>query len=184
MKTITPSEAAGLLNTLEDRFEKNKQRHTGIKWENVNAKLLKMPEKLISLKAMEDTGGEPDVIGYDAATGEYIFCDCSAETPEGRRNVCYDREALEARKEHKPWHNAIDLAKEIGIEILDENQYRELQKLGKFDAKTSSWIATPADVRKLGGAMFADFRYGRVFVYHNGAQSYYGVRGFRGILKV
>ena len=184
MKTITPSEAAGLLNTLEDRFEKNKQRHTGIKWENVNAKLLKMPEKLISLKAMEDTGGEPDVIGYDAATGEYIFCDCSAETPEGRRNVCYDREALEARKEHKPWHNAIDLAKEIGIEILDENQYRELQKLGKFDAKTSSWIATPDDVRKLGGAMFADYRYGRVFIYHNGAQSYYGVRGFRGILKV
>ena len=184
MKTITPSEVAGLLNTLENRFEKNKQRHTGIKWENVNAKLLKMPEKLISLKAMEDTGGEPDVIGYDAAKGEYIFCDCSAETPEGRRNVCYDREALEARKEHKPWHNAIDLAKEIGIEILDENQYRELQKLGKFDAKTSSWIATPADVRKLGGAMFADFRYGRVFVYHNGAQSYYGVRGFRGILKV
>ena len=184
MKTITPSEAAGLLNTLEDRFEKNKQRHTGIKWEDVNAKLLKMPEKLISLKAMEDTGGEPDVIGYDAATGEYIFCDCSAETPEGRRNVCYDREALEARKEHKPWHNAIDLAKEIGIEILDENQYRELQKLGKFDAKTSSWIATPDDVRKLGGAMFADYRYGRVFIYHNGAQSYYGVRGFRGILKV
>ncbi|MDD3490413.1 MAG: DUF4256 domain-containing protein [Paludibacter sp.] len=184
MKTITPSEAAGLLNTLEDRFEKNKQRHTGIKWENVNAKLLKMPEKLISLKAMEDTGGEPDVIGYDAAKGEYIFCDCSAETPEGRRNVCYDREALDARKEHKPWHNAIDLAQEIGVDILDENQYRELQKIGKFDAKTSSWIATPADVRKLGGAMFADFRYGRVFVYHNGAQSYYGVRGFRGILKV
>ncbi len=133
---------------------------------------------------MEDTGGEPDVIGYDATTGEYLFCDCSTETPEGRRNVCYDREALEARKEHKPWHNALDLAKEIGIEILDENQYRELQKLGKFDAKTSSWIATPADVRKLGGAMFADFRYGRVFIYHNGAQSYYGVRGFRGILKV
>lgn len=184
MKTITPSEAAGLLNTLEDRFEKNKQRHTGIKWENVNAKLLKMPEKLISLKAMEDTGGEPDVIGYDAATGEYIFCDCSAETPEGRRNVCYDREALDARKEHKPWHNAFDLAKEIGVEILDENQYRELQKLGKFDAKTSSWIATPDDVRKLGGAMFADYRYGRVFVYHNGAQSYYGVRGFRGLLRV
>jgi hypothetical protein len=133
---------------------------------------------------MEDTGGEPDVIGYDATTGEYLFCDCSAETPECRRNVCYDREALEARKEHKPWHNALDLAKEIGIEILDENQYRELQKLGKFDAKTSSWIATPADVRKLGGAMFADFRYGRVFIYHNGAQSYYGVRGFRGLLRV
>lgn len=184
MKTITPSEVAGLLNTLENRFEKNKQRHTGIKWENVNAKLLKMSEKLISLKAMEDTGGEPDVIGYDAAKGEYIFCDCSPETPEGRRNVCYDREALEARKVHKPWHNALDLAKEIGIEILDENQYRELQKLGKFDAKTSSWIATPADVRKLGGALFADYRYGRVFVYHNGAQSYYGVRGFRGLLRV
>lgn len=184
MKTITPSEVAGLLNTLENRFEKNRQRHTDIKWEDVKAKLLKMPEKLISLKAMEDTGGEPDVIGYDAAKGEYIFCDCSAETPAGRRNVCYDREALDARKEHKPWHNAFDLAKEIGVEILDENQYRELQKLGKFDAKTSSWIATPADVRKLGGAMFADFRYGRVFIYHNGAQSYYGVRGFRGILKV
>ncbi len=184
MKTITPSEAAGLLNTLEDRFEKNRQRHTDIKWEDVKAKLLKMPEKLASLKGMEDTGGEPDVIGYDAATGEYLFCDCSAETPAGRRNVCYDREALDARKEHKPWHNAIDLAQEIGVDILDENQYRELQKIGKFDAKTSSWIATPADVRKLGGAMFADFRYGRVFIYHNGAQSYYGVRGFRGILKV
>lgn len=184
MKTLTDQESAELLKITETRFEKNRQRHTDIKWEDVKVKLLKMPEKLISLKAMEDTGGEPDVIGYDATTGEYIFCDCSAETPEGRRNVCYDREALEARKEHKPWHSALDLAKEIGIEILDENQYRELQKFGKFDAKTSSWIATPADVRKPGGAMFADYRYGRVFVYHNGAQSYYGVRGFRGLLRV
>lgn len=184
MKTLTAQESAELLKITETRFEKNRQRHTDIKWEDVKAKLLKMPEKLASLKAMEDTGGEPDVIGYDAATGEYLFCDCSAETPAGRRNVCYDREALDARKEHKSWHNAIDLAKESGIEILDETQYRELQKLGKFDAKTSSWIATPADVRKLGGAMFADYRYGRVFVYHNGAQSYYGVRGFRGLLRV
>ena len=184
MKTLTDQESAELLKITETRFEKNRQRHTGIKWEGVKTKLLKIPEKQASLKAMEDTGGEPDVIGYDAATGEYLFCDCSAETPAGRRNVCYDREALDARKEHKPWHNAIDLAKESGIEILDETQYRELQKLGKFDAKTSSWIATPADVRKLGGAMFADYRYGRVFVYHNGAQSYYGVRGFRGLLRV
>lgn len=173
-----------LIETLKTRFENNMERHKGIKWENVQAKLEANPKKLLSLYEMERTEGEPDVIGYDKKTGEYLFCDCSPETPKGRRNTCYDREAQDARKEHKPKNNAIDMAAEIGIDILTEEQYKELQKLGEFDAKTSSWIKTPADVRKLGGALFCDFRYGKVFVYHNGAQSYYGVRGFRGLLKV
>jgi len=178
-----------LLNTMKARFEKNRNRHKGIDWARVEAKLEAHPdshqaEKLWALNEMERTGGEPDVIGYDKKTDEYIFYDCSPESPKGRRNVCYDREALEARKEHKPENNAIDMAADIGIEILTEEQYRDLQKLGSFDTKTSSWLKTPSDIRKLGGAIFADFRYGNVFVYHNGAESYYGVRGFRGSLRV
>jgi hypothetical protein len=159
-------------------------RPIGLEWNNVQAKLEANTEKLWSLNEMEKTGGEPDVIGHDKRTGEYIFFDCSAESPKGRRNVCYDREALESRKEHKPANNAIDMAALMGIEILTEEQYRELQKLGNFDTKTSSWVKTPSEIRKLGGAIFADFRYGKVFVYHNGAESYYGVRAFRGSLIV
>lgn len=173
-----------LLNTLKARFKKNKKFHNDIDWEAVAAKLEANPAKLWSLNEMEKTGGEPDVVAYDKNTNEYIFYDCSAETPKGRRSICYDREALDARKEHKPGNNAMDMAAEIGITMLNEEEYRYLQQLGKFDAKTSSWLQTPADIRKLGGAIFADFRYNTVFIYHNGAQSYYGVRGFRGSLRV
>lgn len=173
-----------LLGILKVRFEKNKGRHNGLDWAEVVTRLQSNPKKIAALYQMEATGGEPDIIGRDNKTGEYIFCDCSAESPSGRRSTCYDREGLESRKEHKPENNALDMAAAIGIELLTEAQYRELQTLGDFDLKTSSWIATPDDIRKLGGALFADRRYGHVFVYHNGAQSYYAARGFRGLLKV
>jgi hypothetical protein len=172
------------LKVLRARFEKNMGRHKGLEWAKVQAKLEAHPEKLWSLHEMEKTGGEPDVVGYDKKTGEYLFYDCSPETPEGRRNVCYDREALESRKENKPKNSAMGMAADMGIELLTEDQYRELAKLGTFDAKTSSWVKTPSDIRKLGGAIFADFRYGHVFIYHNGAESYYSARGFRGALRV
>lgn len=173
-----------LLGTLKARFEKHMNRHTGLAWANVQAKLEANPEKLRSLSEMERTGGEPDVVGFDKKTGEYVFYDCSAESPKGRRSLCYDRTALEARKEHKPENNALDLAAALGIELLTEEQYRELQTLGNFDLKTSSWVKTPAEIRKLGGALFCDRRYDTVFVYHNGAESYYAARGFRGSLRV
>jgi len=183
---LLPEQGAELLKVLKARFEKNMSRHKGIEWANVQAKLDSEDSgsKLWTLYEMERTGGEPDVIGHDAATGEYIFCDCSPESPKGRRSVCYDREALESRKEYKPENSAVDMAAEIGIELLTEEQYRELQKLGEFDKKTSSWVQTPADIRKLGGAVFCDRRYGHVFLYHNGAESYYAARGFRGLLKI
>lgn len=181
---LSPEQSAELLNTLKSRFEKNKSRHKGIEWDKVHAKLEASPAKLWSLDEMEITGGEPDVVGYDKKTGEYIFYDCSAESPKGRRSVCYDHEALEARKEHKPKDSAMGMAAAIGIELLTEQEYRELQKLGEFDLKTSSWIVTPADVRQLGGALFCDRRYDTVFLYHNGAESYYAARGFRGSLRV
>jgi hypothetical protein len=183
-KELSSQQRSALLSTLKDRFEKNRNRHTGLQWGNLQAKLEADPEKLWSLHQMESTGGEPNVVGYDKQTNEYIFYDCSPESPKGRRSVCYDREALESRKEHKPKNSAIDLATAMGIELLSEEQYRELQQLGDFDTKTSSWVQTPADIRKLGGALFVDRRYGNVFVYHNGAESYYGVRGFRGSLRV
>jgi hypothetical protein len=173
-----------LSGILKDRFEKNMNRHKGIKWTDVQKKLEAHPEKEWSLNEMEKTGGEPDVAGFDKKTGEYTFYDFSAESPAGRRNVCYDREGLESRKTARPENSAIDMANAMGIELLTEEQYRELQKLGEFDTKTSSWIQTPAGIRKLGGALFADRRYGTVFTYHNGAQSYYGARGFRGLLRV
>jgi len=173
-----------LLKALEARFEKNMNRHKGLKWAKVQTKLEANTEKLWSLNEMERTGGEPDVVGYDKKTDEYIFYDCSAESPNGRRNVCYDREALESRKEFKPKNSAMDMAAAMGIEILTEEQYRGLQKLGNFDTKTSSWLITPSEIRKLGGAIFADRRYDHAFVYHNGADSYYGGRGFRGSLRV
>jgi hypothetical protein len=173
-----------LLNTLQSRFEKNMHRHKGIKWNDVQAKLESNGEKLKSLQAMEDTGGEPDVVGYEKKSNEFIFFDCAAESPKDRRSTCYDRAALESRKENKPENNAIDMAAAMGIEILTEEQYRELQQLEEFDLKTSSWIQTPAEVRKLGGALFCDRRYNKVFTYHNGAQSYYAARGFRGSLRV
>lgn len=173
-----------LIKILKTRFEKNLKRHENIKWENVQKKLESNPEKLLSLNEMERTDGEPDVVGYDKKTDEYHFADCSAESPKGRRSLCYDRDALNSRKEHKPVNSAIDLANEIGIEILNEEQYRELQTLGNFDLKTSSWVKTPDDIRKLGGAIFCDRRYNNVFLYHNGAESYYAARGFRGVLKV
>ncbi|MEO8585598.1 MAG: DUF4256 domain-containing protein [Acidobacteriota bacterium] len=173
-----------LLKTLNARFEKNSSRHRGHAWEKVLAKLGSNPAALDSLHEMESTGGEPDVIGYDKQSGQFLFCDCSAETPPGRRSLCYDREALDSRKENKPEGSAIDAAAAMGITILSEDQYRELQLLGEFDTKTSSWVATPEDVRALGGALFCDRRYGKVFVYHNGAQSYYAARGFRGLLRV
>lgn len=173
-----------LIGTLKARFEKNKKRHTGIVWDNVQARLEKHPAKLWSLSMMEETGGEPDVTGHDKKSGEYIFCDCSAESPKGRRSVCYDRAALNARKEHKPADSAMDMAEAMGIELLDEEQYRALQELGEFDLKTSSWIVTPPAIRKLKGALFCDRRYDTVFVYHNGAESYYAARGFRGLLRV
>jgi len=173
-----------LLSTLKARFEKNMNRHKGLEWAKVQAKLEADAKKLWSLNEMERTGGEPDVVGYDKKTGEYIFYDCSAESPKGRRSVCYDAEALESRKEHKPAHSAVGMAAEMGIELLTEEQYRELQKLGEFDSKTSSWLKTPPDIRKLGGAVYCDRRYNHVFLYHNGAESYYAVRGFRGWLGV
>jgi hypothetical protein len=173
-----------LLSALKARFEKNMTRHKGLEWAKVQAKLEANPEKLQSLHEMEGTGGEPDVVGQDQKTGEYLFYDCSAESPSGRRSLCYDREALESRKENKPENNAIDMAAAMGIELLTEEEYRELQKLGKFDLKTSSWVKTPAAIRKLGGALFCDRRYDHVFLYHNGASSYYAARGFRGSLTV
>jgi len=183
-KELLPEQRAELLKALKARFEKNMNRHPGLEWANVQARLEANPGKLWSLHQMEQTGGEPDAIGRDAETSEYVFYDCSAESPSGRRNVCYDREALEARKEFKPKDTALDMAAAMGIEVLTEEQYRELQKLGKFDTKTSSWLLTPAEIRKLGGAIFGDRRYEHVFVYHNGADSYYGGRGFRGSLRV
>jgi hypothetical protein len=173
-----------LLGVLKARFEKNRHRHAGLEWARVKARLEANPDKLWSLHEMERTGGEPDVVGHDRKTGEVIFYDCSAESPTGRRSVCYDRAGLESRKEHRPETSAVDMAAAMGIELLTEDQYRELQTLGTFDAKTSSWVQTPPEIRKLGGAIFGDFRYGRVFVYHNGAQSYYGARAFRGSLRV
>ncbi len=183
-KVLSSEQREELLSALKARFEKNMTRHAGLDWANVQAKLETDTEKLWSLHEMERTGGEPDVVGYDKKTGEYIVYDCSAESPKGRRSVCYDREGQASRKEHKPENNAIDMAAAMGIELLTEEQYRELQKLGKFDTKTSSWVKTPSEIRKLGGALFADFRYGHVFVYHNGAESYYGARAFRGSLRV
>lgn len=184
LQKLSPEESNSLLKILKSRFEKNLKRHTGIEWANVQARLEAYPDKLWSLNEMERTGGEPDVVGYDDKSKEFLFFDCSAETPKGRRSLCYDREALDSRKEFKPEDSALDMAAAMGIEILTEEQYRELQKLGKFDLKTSSWIETPAEIRKLGGAIFADFRYDHVFIYHNGASSYYAVRGFRGSLRV
>lgn len=172
------------LDKLRTRFEKNMGRHKGVEWRKVQTRLEAAPEKLRSLAEMENTGGEPDVFGHDKKTGEFLFVDCSAESPAGRRSVCYDREALESRKEHRPDNCAIDMAAAMGIEMLTEEQYRDLQKLGRFDVKTSCWIKTPAAIRKLGGALFCDRRYDQVFVYHNGAQSYYAARGFRGMLRV
>ena len=183
-KELSPEQHEELLSALKARFENNMNRHQGLEWAKVQAKLEANPEKLWSLNEMERTGGEPDVVGHDKTTGDFIFYDCSAESPKGRRSLCYDREALESRKKHKPENNVIDMAAAIGIELLTEEQYRKLQKLGNFDTKTSSWVKTPADIRKLGGAIFADFRYGNVFVYHNGAESYYAARGFRGSLRV
>ena len=183
-KKLSTEESKELLNVLKVRFEKNMSRHKKLEWPKVQAKLTANPEKLWSLHQMEITGGEPDVVLFDKKTGEYIFYDCSAETPKGRRSICYDHEALESRKEHKPQNSAMQMATDMGIEVLTEEEYRELQKLGKFDTKTSSWIKTPADIRKLGGALFADWRYGHVFVYHNGAESYYAARSFRGALRV
>ncbi len=184
MKKLTADQTEELLKTLEHRFEKNIDRHQNVTWEQVLQKLNNKPEKIWSLNEMEKTGGEPDVVEYDEKTNEYVFYDCSKETPTGRRNICYDREALESRKNFKPNNSAIDVANEIGIEMLDEKEYKNLQKLGEFDLKTSSWIKTPNEIRKLGGAIFADRRYDTVFIYHNGAESYYGVRGFRGSLRV
>jgi hypothetical protein len=183
-KKLSPKQTKKLLSILKARFEKNMNRHKGIEWAKVEAKLLAKPEKLWSLNAMEETGGEPDVVGFDKKSGEYIFYDCSAESPKERRSVCYDHEALEKRKEHKPADSAVNMATEMGIEILTEEEYHELQKLGNFDAKTSSWLKTPDDVRKLGGAISGEFRFGRVFIYANGAESYFGARGFRGSLKI
>lgn len=183
-KVLTEVQREQLLTTLKKRFEKNMHRHENLQWEKIEEKLLNNSDKLWSLYEMERTEGEPDVIDYDFENDQYIFCDCSKESPKGRRSVCYDREALESRKNHKPENSAVEMAQEMGIEILDEEQYRELQKLENFDMKTSTWIKTPADIRALGGALFCDFRYGHVFVYHNGASSYYASRGFRGILKV
>ena len=173
-----------LLAALEARFETNRSRHEGVAWTDVRTKLLAAADKLDALAGMERTGGEPDVVGRDASTGEYVYVDCSAESPAGRRSLCYDREGLMSRKEHRPENSAVDVATAMGIELLTEDQYRALQELGTFDAKTSSWLRTPPDIRKLGGAIFADFRFGRVFVYHNGAQSYYAGRAFRGVLRV
>ena len=183
-KKLSPEQREELLRALRARFEKNMNRHKGLEWAKVQIKLEDNIEKLWSLNEMERTDGEPDVVGHDKKTGDYVFYDCSKESPYGRRSICYDREALEARKEHKPKNNAIDMAADMGIEILTEEQYRELQKLGDFDTKTSSWVKTPTAIRDLGGALFCDRRYNQVFVYHNGADSYYGARAFRGSLRV
>ena len=183
-KKLSSGQHEELLKVLKVRFEKNMNRHKGLEWATIQAKLEANPEKLLSLDEMEITGGEPDVVGYDKKTAEYFFYDCSAESPKGRRSICYDHEALESRKEHKPENSAIQMAADMGIELLTEEQYRELQKLGNFDTKTSSWVKTPADIRKLGGAIFCDRRYNTVFLYHNGAESYYAARGFRGSLRV
>lgn len=183
-KELSPKQREELLGVLKARFEKNMNRHKGLEWSKIQTKLGANAGKLWSLNEMERTGGEPDVVGYDKKTGEYIFYDCSAESPHGRRSLCYDRAALDARKEHKPKDSVIDMAAAMGIELLNEEQYRSLQELGNFDTKTSSWITTPPAIRKLGGAIFADYRYGNVFIYHNGAESYYAARGFRGSLRV
>jgi len=183
-KDLSPEQREELLSVLKARFEKNRNRHNDMEWVKIQAKLVANADKLWSLNEMERTGGEPDVVSHDDKTGEYIFYDCSAESPKGRRNVCYDRKALESRKEYKPANNAIDMATDMGIELLTEGQYRELQQLGNFDMKTSSWVKTPAGIRELGGAIFCDRRYDHVFVYHNGAESYYAVRGFRCSLRV
>ena len=183
-KELTPNESEELLKLLKTRFEKNMERHKEIEWAKVEAALKAQAEKLWSINEMERTGGEPDVVSFDSKTGKYIFYDCSEESPNGRRSLCYDREALESRKENRPETSVIDMAADMGIELLTESEYRELQKVGKFDNKTSTWIATPPDIRKLGGAIFADRRYNNVFVYHNGVESYYAARGFRGSLKV
>jgi hypothetical protein len=183
-KELSRAQREELLRTLKARFEKNMNRHAGFEWTQVQAKLEAHPEKLWSLHEMERTGGEPDVVGYDKKPGEYIFYDCSAESPKGRRSLCYDRKALESRKEHKPENSATDLAAAMQVEILTEEQYRELQRLGNFDTKTSSWVKTPSEIRKLGGALFCDRRYNTVFVYHNGAETYYAARGFRASLRV
>jgi len=181
---LSSAQREELLSTLKSRFEKNMNRHQGLEWAEVQAKLKANPEKLWSLNAMEITGGEPDVVGYDKEMDKYIFYDCAAESPKDRRSLCYDHEALQSRKENKPENNAVDMAAAMGIEVLTEEQYRELQKLGNFDTKTSSWVKTAPDIRKLGGALFCDRRYNTVFVYHNGAESYYASRGFRGLLRV
>jgi len=181
---LSPEKREEIIRILKIRFEKHMNRHEGLKWAKVQEAIETYPEKLWSLNEMERTGGEPDVVGLDEKTGEFIFFDCSEESPKGRRSLCYDREALESRKENRPVNNAIDMAAAMGVELLSEDEYRYLQKFGKYDSKTSSWILTPPDIRKLGGAIFADFRYGNVFVYHNGAESYYAVRGFRGSLRV
>ena len=183
-KTLSPEQSKELINTLKNRFVKNMNRHEGIEWNKVQAKLEVNPEKLWSLDEMEITGGEPDIVFYDKKTDEYVFYDCSAESPKGRRSICYDHEALESRKEHKPGNSAIQMASEMGIEILTEEQYKDLQQFGNFDTKTSSWILTTSAIRKLGGALFCDRRYNHIFTYHNGAESYYAARGFRGLLKV
>jgi hypothetical protein len=183
-KELLPADRDELLKELKERFEKNMDRHKGLEWSKVHARLEAEPKRLWSLSEMDRTGGEPDVVGFDKKTGEYIFYDCSPESPKGRRSLCYDREAWESRKEHKPESSAMEMATAMGIKILTEEEYRDLQKIGEFDLKTSSWVQTPADVRKLGGAIFCDRRFGRVFTYHNGAESYYGARAFRGSLRV
>lgn len=183
-KKLSAAQQEELLAALKARFEKHPDRHKGVEWADVRARLESRPEKLRSLHEMETTGGEPDVVGCDKKTGECIFYDCAAESPKGRRSVCYDRKGLESRKEHRPENSAVDMAAAMGVELLTEEQYRELQELEEIDAKTSSWLKTPSDIRKLGGAVFGDFRYGKVFVYHNGAQSYYAARGFRASLRV
>jgi hypothetical protein len=181
---LLPGQSDELLRILNTRFEKNRNRHEGLKWTDIQTRLETRPDKLWSLREMERTGGEPDVAGIDTKTGEFLFYDCSSESPKGRRSVCYDREALESRKENKPVNSALDMASDMGIELLTEEQYRQLQRYGPFDEKTSSWLRTPAAIRKLGGAIFGDWRYGQVFIYHNGAESYYAARGFRGMLRV
>ena len=183
-RELSTQQEEKLIGTLKARFEKNMERHQDLDWAKIQAKLEKNPDKLWSLNEMENTGGEPDVVGHDRDTGEYIFYDCSAESPKGRRSVCYDCEAWEARKQHKPKNNAVDMAVEMRIELLNEKEYRQLQELGDFDLKTSSWLKTPSEIRELGGAIFGDFRYDTVFIYHNGAQSYYAARGFRGVLRL
>lgn len=184
MMKLSVEQKEALLSVLKTRFEKNMNRHQGLDWNKIQAKLEKQEANLWSLNEMERTGGEPDVVGFEESSGEYIFIDCSAESPKGRRSICYDRAALESRKEFKPENNCIDMAAEMGIRLLDENEYRALQTLGNFDSKSSSWLKTPDEIRKLGGAIFADYRYGKVFIYHNGAESYYAVRGFRASLSI